>query len=207
MRCSFVSTACKSAVLAFLGLALFALPAGAQDDEAGPFSAGSEANSWSLFGEQKALFSGKVTDALCAVAGDCPADCGGGARAMGILRDADGQFVLALKNGQTSFNGASVDLAAFCNKQVDVDGLLIGDPDFTPTKAKFYQVQRIREAGGEWTKANRWTKDWEQRNPDAKGSGPWFRRDPAVNQRILAEGYLGLGLETDAEFKKYLFGE
>ena len=39
-----------------------------------------------------------------------------------------------------------------------------------------------------------------QGNPDAKGKGPWFRRDPRVNEIIAREGYLGLGLEVDQTY-------
>ena len=43
-------------------------------------------------------------------------------------------------------------------------------------------------------------KDWAAAHPDAKGKGPWFRRDPRVTAEIEAEGYLGLGQETDEAF-------
>ncbi|MFQ5565677.1 MAG: hypothetical protein ACE5EU_04870, partial [Paracoccaceae bacterium] len=57
-------------------LILAATPALAQ----GEFSAGSQAKNWNLFGEEKALFEGRVVDALCVLTGDCPADCGAGKR-------------------------------------------------------------------------------------------------------------------------------
>ena len=64
-----------------------------------------------------------------------------------------------------------------------------------------YMVQKIRLVGDEkWTKANRKTKDWAKANPEAKGKGPWFRRDPRVKEEIAREGYLGLGLEADKTF-------
>lgn len=168
----------------------------------GAFSEGSEAKSWNLFGEEKARFEGRVVDALCALTGDCPADCGGGARQIGILRAADGAFVYASKNGQPLFNGASVDLAPFCGKEVEVDGLLVGDEGITPgLGAKLYQVQTIRVLGEETVhKANRWTKEWDKRFPEAQGEGPWFRRDPRIEAEIEAHGRLGLGAEADAAF-------
>ena len=77
----------------------------------GEFSAGSKAKSWSLFGEEKARFEGRVVDALCVLTSDCPTDCGAGKRQMGILRSTDGRFLLVNKNGQPVFTGAAVDLA------------------------------------------------------------------------------------------------
>jgi hypothetical protein len=176
--------------------ALLASPALA----AGEFAAGSKAKSWSLLGEENALFEGTVTDALCAITGDCPADCGAGKRQMGVLRGADGQFLLASKNTQPAFTGANVDLAPYCGKQVEVDGLLVGDPEVTPSLggAKLFQIQTVRLLGeAAAAKTNRWTKDWKTRNGDAAGKGPWFRRDPKVNAEIEANGRLGLGHEAD----------
>ena len=178
-----------------MALAL-ALPAAAQD-----FSQGSEAKAWGLFGERKARFAATVTDAVCALAGDCPADCGAGLRQMVLIRDADGVMVLAMKNGQPAFSGATVDLAPFCGGRVEVDGLMIGDPALTPAAegAPLYMVQRIRPAGGEWQASDRFTRDWAERHPEA-GEGPWFRNDPRIRARIEAEGYLGLGPEADRAF-------
>lgn len=183
-------------------------PALAQEDfPDGAFSRGSEAKSWNLFGEEKARFEGRVVDALCVLTGDCPADCGAGARQMGILRAADGKFVLAAKNAQPVFTGAAVDLAAFCGEQVEVDGLLVGDPGITPALgAKLYQVQTIRVLGEDETHtADRWTGDWEGRFPDTGGEGPWFRRDPRIGAEIEAHGRLGLGTEADEAFAEENF--
>ena len=165
----------------FIVALLAAGPALAQQD----FSAGSEAKPWNLFGEEKARFEGRVVDALCALTGDCPVDCGAGARQMGILRAADGAFVLAAKNGQPVFTGATFDLAAFCGQEVEVDGLLVGDAGITPDLgAKLYQVQTIRVLGEDTVhKANLWTEDWEGRFPEAGGEGPWGSPSwPAVTQ-------------------------
>jgi hypothetical protein len=166
----------------------------------GEFAAGSKAKSWNLSGEEKALFEGKVVDALCALTGDCPVDCGAGKRQMGIIRATDGRFLLVNKNGQPAFTGATVDLAPYCGQTVEVDGLLVGDPEITPGigKAKVFQVQTIRAAGAEKAvKTNLWTKDWAKRNADVGGKGPWFRRDPNVAAEIEANGRLGLGAEAD----------
>lgn len=166
----------------------------------GEFAAGSKAKSWNLLGQENALFEGKVVDALCALTGDCPADCGAGKRQMGIIRTVDGKFLLANKNGQPAFTGATVDLAPFCGQTVEVDGLLVGDPDVTPGlgAAKLFQIQTVRAAGADKpAKTNLWTKDWKKRNPDVGGKGPWFRRDPKVEAEIEANGRLGLGAEAD----------
>lgn len=184
-------------ILALLGATALS-PASAQD-----FSEGSKAKSWGLYGEKKALFKGRITDALCELTGDCPADCGGGFRQMGIVRSADGVFVLALKNSQAAFSGASVDLGLYCNQTVEVDGLMIEEPDFG--SQNIFQIQKIRVGDGKWAKTNQFTKVWKKENPDAGGKGAWFRRDPRINAMIASDGYLGLGLAKDEAFIKEWF--
>ncbi len=168
----------------------------------GEFAAGSEAESWGLFGEEKARFEARVVDVVCALTGDCPPDCGGGERQMALIRTTDDVMVLATKNGQPVFSGATHDLAPYCGQTVEVDGLLVGDAGFTPALgAKVFQVQRVRAEGAdEWQPAHRFTEAWAERNAGVGGDGPWFRRDPAVNSRIETEGHLGLGLEIDRAF-------
>ena len=164
------------------------------------FSEGSQAKEWGLLGEEKALFSGKVVDIMCELTNDCPENCGNGLRQLGIVRD-DNVLVPVLKNRQASFNGAVDDLLPYCNKTVDVDGVLVADEDLLETKV--YMVQFIRNSGEqEWKKTNRWTKEWAKRNPDSKGKGPWFRRDPRVAAQIEADGHFGLGAEADQEWIK-----
>ena len=184
-------------LLALLSAAAFT-PAYAQD-----FSASSKAKSWGLSGEKKARFTGRVTDALCELTGDCPADCGAGFRQMGIVRDADGVFVLALKNSQAAFSGAAVDLGLYCNQNVEVDGLIIEEPELK--SRNIFQVQKIRVGDGKWAKANQFTKVWKKENPDASGKGAWFRRDPRIKALIAKSGYLGLGLESDEAFIREWF--
>ena len=180
-------------------LCVFAtLPAMAQD-----FSEGSTAKTWNLYAEVPAKFEATVVDLLCNLTGDCPSDCGAGQRQLGLLRTADQVMVLPMKNNQPAFTGAAVDLAPFCGQTVTVDGLLIEDPDLGAKN--IYQVQTIQAAGADPVKANQWTNVWAKNNPDAKGEGPWFRRDPRVNQMIEKDGYLGLGLEKDAAFIEELF--
>jgi hypothetical protein len=113
-------------------------------------------------------------------------------------------LILPNKNAQAAFTGAVVELLPFCGMDVEVDGLLLEDEDVGAKNV--YLVQKIRTIGDEnWTKANRWTKEWAKANPAAKGKGPWFRRDPRVNASIAAKGHLGLGLETDEAFIKEWF--
>ncbi|MGF1620603.1 MAG: hypothetical protein ACFCUR_08320 [Rhodomicrobiaceae bacterium] len=174
-----------------------ATPVGAQD-----FSKDSQANSWNLVGEQKARFSAKVVDILCELSGDCPEDCGGGARQLGIVRSADNALIPVLKNGQPLFNGAIPDLLPYCNQAVDVDGLILSDE--TIKSGPLYQIQLIRREGEtEWAKTNLWTKTWADDNPEfADKTGEWFRNDPAVQKQIAADGYFGLGKEADEKYIK-----
>ncbi|MGK7652563.1 hypothetical protein ACSQ76_09155 [Roseovarius sp. B08] len=177
--------------VAVLGLGL---PAAAQD-----FSEGSEAKSWNLAAETPARFEATVVDILCELTGDCAENCGSGKRQLGLVRMADGVLVYPNKNSQPAFTGAALELAPYCGAEVEVDGLMIEDPELDATN--IYLVQKIREVGeSEWVTANSWTKKWAEAHPNAEGEGPWFRRDPRVNGMIGKSGYLGLGLEADAAF-------
>lgn len=166
------------------------------------FSANSEARPWNLETESKARFEGKVVDVLCELAGDCTEDCGAGRRQLGLVRSADNALVLVNKNAQPVFSGGVEDLLPYCNQNVEVDGLLVG-----PEPTRLYLVQRIRTLpDGKWSRANRFTRVWNEKNPDGKAvKGPWFRKDPRITSRIEAEGYLGLGKEADEAFIKEWF--
>ncbi len=180
-------------------VALIAGPAAAED-----FAAGSQAKSWNLYAEAPARFDATVVDLLCEMTGDCPADCGGGTRQLALLRTADNALVFALKNNQPAFTGAANELQPFCGKAVEVDGLMITDPDIGAQNV--FLVQTIREVGAtDWVKANRWTKDWAAAHPEAAGPDPWYDRDPRVQAEIATNGYFGLGLEQDAAILKDLF--
>ncbi len=177
--------------LAFTGAAAFAAD----------FSKGSKAKEFGLNEAKQSTFSAKVVDLLCEVAGDCTDNCGDGNRNLGLVRDADNRLIVVLKNGQFSFNGPAEDLLPYCNKKVDVDGIMVGDPEDHNTQ--FYMVQFIKEEGAaKWNKANKWTKRWAEKNPESKGKGPWFRRDPRVKKQIEATGYFGLGKEADVKYAK-----
>lgn len=185
---------------AFMAVVL-ALPQGlaAQD-----FSTGSEAKSWNLYAEQPARFEAKVVDLLCEVTADCPADCGAGKRQLGLLRSVDNVLVYPNKNNQPVFSGAAYELLPFCGQQVEVDGLMLADPDIGAQN--IYQLQKIRAVGAaDWIKADKWTKAWQAANPEITGKQPWFRRDPRVNAEIAATGYFGLGLDVDTAAIKEIF--
>ncbi|MDT8327696.1 MAG: hypothetical protein RQ750_09985 [Roseovarius sp.] len=119
---------------------------------------------------------------------------------LGLLRKADDALVFPNKNAQAAFSGLAVELAPFCGRDVEVDGLLITDPDLG--SKNIYLVQKIRTLGDtEWTAANRWTKEWAK----AKGKGPWFCRDPRIKAAIAAHGYTGIGAEVEKPFIKEWF--
>ncbi len=181
---------------------LATMPVHAQE---GAFAEGSKAKSWNLTAQEKARFTARVVDVLCELTGDCAAECGKGTRQLGLIREADGALIFPTKNGQPLFTGAATDLQPYCGKTVEVDGLLTGGDEITSGMSKIYQVQRIREVGGEWGRANRWTKEWAKKYPGAKGKGPWFRRDPRIKEEIAKDGYLGLGEEQDKLFIKDLY--
>lgn len=173
-----------------LALAIAALPFHAIAEDAT-----SNAKPWNLSGEQKARFSAKVVDILCEVSGKCADQCGAGSYQLGLLT-TDGKIIPVNKNGQSSFNGAIVDLLPYCGKTVEVDGLLVGED----VPAQLYQVQLIKTEGADWAKADLHTKEWEKQFPNAGGEGPWFRRDPRVLSQLEKDGYLGLGAEVDKAF-------
>ena len=174
-------------------LALIASPLAAQD-----FSEGSEARSWNLYAEVPAKFDAEVVDVLCTLTGDCPDDCGAGRRQLGLVRTADDVLVLPMKNSQPAFTGAAVELAPFCGQTVTVDGLMLDDPELGANNV--YLLHTMQAADAEKIKANQWTKVWAKNHPEAKGKGPWFRRDPRVKSIIETEGYLGLGLAVDQTY-------
>lgn len=178
--------------------AVAAPPLAAQD-----FSEGSEARSWNLYAEVPARFEARVVDILCELTGDCPTDCGSGKRQLGLVRLADDVMVLPMKNSQPAFTGAARELLPFCNRTIEVDGLMIEDEDFPINNV--YLVQQLKAGDADWVKADTWTREWAEDNPEAAGDGPWFRRDPRINQITGSEGYLGLGLEEDEKYAEENF--
>ncbi|MEO0620459.1 MAG: hypothetical protein AAFZ01_14415 [Pseudomonadota bacterium] len=187
----------SSALAAFISittaLAFGTSPAIAQEKK-------SQAKAWNLVGEVKTRFDARVVDILCELSGsDCAEQCGGGTQQLALVRKSDGKLIPVLKNGQPNFAGAVDDLLPYCNQDVEVDGLMIGEG-----QVKHYQLQLIRKAGaGKWNKANRFTKVWRKDRPeDAKKKGAWFRRDGRIAKQIAADGWLGLGAAADKAYAK-----
>ena len=183
-----------------IGAALSAISTGVSAQD---FSEGSEAKTWNLYAKVPATFEATVVGFLCELTGECAADCGSGRHQLGLKRIVDDVIVQAMKNNQPAFSGAATDLAPNCNQVVQVDGLMIKDEDFPVNN--IYLVQTIQPVGGEKAKANQFTRKWAERHPDAAGKGPWFRRDPRINEITSREGYLGLGLEEDEKYAEENF--
>ena len=172
-------------VFAMLGLAVIA---------ASPALAAEE---WGLPEEKVVRFEAKVVDILCELTGNCPDNCGGGARQLGLLDD-DGVLHLPIKNA-TPFSGAAAELIDFCGKRVTADGL------FTTNRGyKLFALQFVREApDGKWRRANRFLPKWAKQfgfAPNGPEIKQWFRNDPRVKALIEIEGKLGLGPEADAKY-------
>ncbi len=155
------------------------------------------AEEWGLPEEEVARFEAKVVDVLCELTGDCPTDCGGGKRQLGLVTDA-GALVLPVKNF-TAFTGAAAELIDFCGKRVVADGL------FTTNRGtKIFALQFVKEApDGKWQRANRFLPKWAEANGFQAGgpeSKQWFRNDPQVKAVIGRDGVLGLGTEADKDY-------
>ncbi len=143
------------------------------------------AEEWGIDHEKVSRIEVKVVDVLCELTGDCPANCGGGKRQLGLLT-AQGRLLLAVKNNDI-FAGAAHDLAPFCGKQIIADGLLIENP-----KLPMFQLQFKRLApDGKWSRATGFTKDWAKRNP-GKDAAQWYKHDPLVKQTLAADGVFGI---------------
>lgn len=147
------------------------------------------ADEWGIEHERTARFEAKVVDILCELTGDCPADCGGGRRQLGLLRD-DGTLVLAAKNADP-FAGTAADLIGFCGKRVVADGLYIADP-----LMPMFALQFVRRApDGKWRRANGFVRRWAEANEaetDGGKGGSWFRHDPIVKEVIEKDGVFGI---------------
>ena len=154
------------------------------------------AKSWGVSNEVKAKFVGTVVDITCELTGNCPDNCGQSSRQLG-LKTVDQGVILFAKN-LTLYSGAADELVGFCGQEIEVDGL------FTEHKnVRFFQLQKMRASGGKWTKATRFHKAWAEKNDStARKAKRWYRQDERVKAIIARDGYLGLGLDKDAEFFK-----
>lgn len=147
------------------------------------------AESWGLPGEEATAFDGKVVDVQCVLTGDCPRNCGGGRRQLGLLT-ADDKLVLAMKSA-TPFAGAVRDLLPYCGRTITVDGLFA-----TNEGSRVFALQRLKPAGGQWISAERFLADWAKANkttPEGDKAAEWFRHDPTIAGLIADDGKLGLG--------------
>lgn len=158
----------------------------------------SQAENWGLQNEEPAVLSGRIVDILCELTKDCPAECGAGKRQLGLVTSG-GRLVPVAKNSQPLFNGAVTDLLPYCQKLVEIDGLMTGNE-----RHRVFQLQLIRQHGAQdWSKAELWTQEWRKQNPTlADRADEWFYHDPRVTKQINATGYLGLGPGADREFAK-----
>ncbi len=155
------------------------------------------AESWGLPGEETARFEARVVDLLCALTGDCPADCGAGRRQLGLLKD-DGTLVLPLKN-QVIFAGVAAELIGFCGQRVIADGLFATNRGHTIFALQF--VKAVPD--GNWRRANRFLPKWAAENgvgPKSATARRWFENDPRVKDLVARDGKLGLGLEADRTY-------
>lgn len=124
-----------------------------------------------------------MVDLLCELTRDCPPDCGGGARQLG-LRTREGRL-LPLAKGAVNFADGVPDLLPFCGRPLQVDGLLIESPAMP-----LLFVQNLRErADAPWRPAIAFQAVWEAWHSEAE---EWFRADPAVKAVIAADGVLGV---------------
>ena len=153
------------------------------------------AEEWGIEFEEKARITAKVVDIMCELTGDCPADCGGGKRQLGLLTE-EGKLILVAKN-MDIFAGATDDLIGFCGKQVVADGLYIKNP-----KAPMFVLQFKRLApDGKWSRATSFSKAWAKKHgfgADAEEADEWFRHDPTIKKTIAKDGVLGIpGLKPE----------
>ena len=143
------------------------------------------ANEWGIPGEEKVRFDAKVVDILCEITGDCPDDCGGGKRQLGLLKD-DGTLLLVPKNSDP-FAGASVDMKPYCGQVITADGLYIKTEHMPVFALQFLRVP----PDGEWVGAKGFTRKWSKENVGKKAN-QWFRNDQRIKDQVETNGVLGI---------------
>ena len=164
---------------ALLGLLLIAGPAFAAEE-------------WGIDHEEKARLTVTVVDIACVLTGDCPENCGGGKRQLGLLT-GEGRLIPAAKNFDP-FAGTQADLVPFCGKKTIVDGLLIENPKLPMFAVQF---KKSADPDGKWARGNWFVKEWAKAHPD-KDSNQWFRQDPRIVAKIARTGKLGIpGLKLE----------
>lgn len=140
------------------------------------------ADSWGLDNEQELQVQGIVVDVLCELNGECPENCGGGTRQLGLLTE-DGRLLLAAKSN-TLFAGPVLDLLPHCGERVEADGLLIENPAMT-----VYFVQYLRtDPAAEFVSTDAYGEEFTATHGEAD---EWFRAHPQVVEEIEQNGPLG----------------
>lgn len=148
---------------------------------AGPAAA---AEGWGIAHEKVVRYEAKVVDLVCELTGDCPDNCGGGKRQLGLVKE-DGTLYPLVK-GQDIFANAVPDLLPFCGRKVIADGLEINNP-----KMHLFMLQ-FRKGTGEdakWRRANAFGREWAEKH--GKPAEQWFRHDPMIVKTIAEQGKLG----------------
>jgi hypothetical protein len=146
-------------------------------------SASHAGDSWGLQNETVTEIEATVVDIACVLNKDCPPQCGGGKRQLGLLT-ADGKLRLAAK-GATNFAGAVRELIPHCGKVIFADGLLIENPALT-----IFMVQNIRLSKAEKLQpATAFEAEWTKQNGKAD---EWFRADARVKKVIEEDGVFGI---------------
>ena len=145
------------------------------------------ADEYGIANEKAVQVEVTVVDIACTLTGNCPANCGGGKRQLGLVWP-DGKLRLPVK-GQTLFANAIPDLLPYCGKKVWIDGLLIENPAMT-----IVHVQNMRESADQkWKPTEAFEAEWTKKNGKAE---EWQRADPLVKEVIAANGVFGIkGLE------------
>ena len=153
--------------------------------------AASAAEPWGLENEKVVELQGRVVDLACTLAGDCPPDCGGGKRQLGVLT-AEGRL-LPLAKGLVNFANGVPDLLPYCGRKLQVDGLLIESPAMP-----LLFVQNLRgSAADPWRATDAFERGWRARHGGEAGV-EWFKTDPDVRAAIEAAGVLGVpGLKPE----------
>jgi hypothetical protein len=145
------------------------------------------ADEYGIANEKVVQIDVTVVDIVCTLTGNCPANCGGGKRQLGLMT-TDSKLRLPVK-GQTLFANAIPDLLPYCGKSVQIDGLLIENPAMT-----IVHVQNMRESADQkWKPTEAFEAQWIAKNGKAE---EWQRADPLVKDVIAANGVFGIkGLE------------
>ncbi len=120
-------------------------------------------------GEKAVVLKGRVVDLYCEV--------GGPARPIAAAASVNsgsstGRSALSAAKGNTLFAGAVADLAPYCGREVEIDGLVIESPRMPSSF-----VQKLKAPGdAEFRPADAFGKAWETRTARPRsGSGPIHR--------------------------------